>query len=222
MNKKIEIVTRYIVKVNREIVEECDSVEEAAKKIIDRNWDRINDDIMSRDDVKRDDTLEGYDQGAYDIAVKELEKTIVDSVDEWYSYDDENGHKWSIESVKKVKISDIGLPRFYETELDKDDWGYGESVPTTAGDYFLLRQLNDDGNRDESIRVYEAMSLTDGHCDVVACDNAANWVVGSEDDLDLNKTHFETLESHDVRWNEIQDSNLEDWIEERREAAGVC
>lgn len=221
MNKTITIVTRYQVKVNGDLVDTKDSIEDAVKEITDRNYDRIDDEIMSREDVRRDDTLEGYDQASYNMAWENIKSDIANAVDTSYAYDDENGHEWSIKSVREVKVEDIGMPMYYDIELEDGDWCYGEPVPTDCGDYVFLRKLNDDVAADASIRVYEAMSLKDGHRDVIACDNATNWAVGSDDDAELNKTHFETLASHGVRWSEIEDTDLYDWIEARREEAGL-
>lgn len=219
MKTTITIIDRYEVRMNREVVETVDTPDEAVDEIVTRNYDRIDRDIMEQPGVS-DESASGLNEEAYNRAWADFKAKVADAIDGGCAYDDDNGHRWTIKAVKAVKRVELGHIDFAAIELDVTDSLYGRDVMTDAGLFVALRRLNDALNRDEDVRVYEAMSLADGHREVLASDNASCWIVGDENNAEVNRSHFALLAKHDVRWCEIIDGELADWIEDRRAEAG--
>lgn len=94
-----------------------------------------------------------------------------------------------------------------------------EEIITDAGHYTVAAEIYDDGGRDDSVSLYVGRHA-DGHCDLIAVDNASNWVVGSEDDLELNAAQMEQLGDRvDIDAIRAVDADLADWIADRMAAA---
>lgn len=215
MNKEIKIESRYYIAKDGDTSGSMYITQrEALDALIDIHHDRIDEEIMSREEVKRDN-LEGYDQSACDEAWKQVEQEILE-----YGYDDGNvnGH-WAIVEQKVVVDRTFGHTDELDTiELDDDDHLYGEVVITEGGDYIAVRRL-DGGIGSACTAVYEAISVTDGHHDVLVSDNATVWVLGDEDDPKRNAEMFATIKDIHVYWTDIEDCDLSDWIEARRAEA---
>lgn len=99
----------------------------------------------------------------------------------------------------------------------------GETVMTDAGEHTILAHVHDDGCCDESINLYVGRDAK-GYCNLIASDNASEWVVGDEDDAERNRDHWDMIESRcDVApvLDEVRkiDAQLADWLGDRyREA----
>ena len=71
---------------------------------------------------------------------------------------------------------------------------------------------------DSDINVYEVRHA-DGQHDVMASDNGSVWLVGDEDDADVNKSQFLAIAAangESVEWDEIKDCDLREWVADRR------
>lgn len=94
-----------------------------------------------------------------------------------------------------------------------------EEIITDAGHYTVVAEIYDDGGRDDSVSLYVGR-YADGHCDLIAVDNAANWVVGDEYDSERNAAQFEELGDRvDIEAIRAVDADLADWIADRMAAA---
>lgn len=91
---------------------------------------------------------------------------------------------------------------------------------TDCGEYTILAKVNDDQYRDEDIRLYVGRA-EDGHCDLIASNNASMWVVGNEDDALSNKQHWAVIEGHGLDMDAVRaiDSGLAEWLEARQSEA---
>ena len=97
----------------------------------------------------------------------------------------------------------------------------GETCSTDAGEYTIVAHVHDDGCCDESINLYVGRAA-DGHHDMIASDNASMWVVGNEDDAELNRDQWDAIAARcDVApvINEVRklDAELADWLAARYE-----
>lgn len=72
-------------------------------------------------------------------------------------------------------------------------YGYakGDIVRTPCGKYEIIACVYDDCCTDTSISLYVGRA-DDGHCDLIADDNASAWVVGNDDD-DINADQFRAI-----------------------------
>lgn len=71
---------------------------------------------------------------------------------------------------------------------------------------------------DADINLYEVENA-DGHHDVMASDNGSVWLVGYENDADVNRAQFQSIDDvngESVLWDEIEDCDLREWITDRR------
>lgn len=95
----------------------------------------------------------------------------------------------------------------------------GETRYTDAGEYTIVAHVHDDGGSDQSINLYVGRAA-DGHHDLIASDNASMWVVGNEDDHELNRGQWDAIaERCDVApvLDEVRkiDADLADWLGDR-------
>ncbi len=99
--------------------------------------------------------------------------------------------------------------------------GYGPTVVTDGGEYELIAEVNDEGQCDDNINLYVGRATSDGHCDLIASDNASMWIVGDADDAERNREHWDTIEAHDLDMDAVRavDADLADWLEARRDEA---
>ena len=99
----------------------------------------------------------------------------------------------------------------------------GETCYTDAGEYTIVAHVHDDGCCDQSINLYVGRAA-DGHHDMIASDSASLWVVGNEDDAELNRDHWDAIAGRcDVApvLDEVRkiDSGLADWLGDRYQEA---
>lgn len=99
----------------------------------------------------------------------------------------------------------------------------GETCSTDAGEYTIVAHVHDDGCCDESINLYVGRAA-DGHHDMIASDNASMWVVGDENDAELNRDQWDAIAARcDVApvLDEVRkiDSDLADWLAARHNEA---
>jgi hypothetical protein len=96
----------------------------------------------------------------------------------------------------------------------------GETVFTDGGEYEIVAHIHDDGCRDYSINLYIGKAA-DGHHALIASDNAGMWLVGSEDDANLNRSHWELIAERvgEIDFDAIRavDADLADWLEARKD-----
>ena len=102
----------------------------------------------------------------------------------------------------------------------------GEMVSTDGGDYTIEAHVHDDGCCDQSINLYVGRAA-DGHCDLIASDNASMWLVGDADDAERNRDQWESItERCDVApvIAEVRkiDADLADWLSERWHKANTA
>lgn len=94
-----------------------------------------------------------------------------------------------------------------------------DKIFTDGGEYTVIAIIRFEGSCDNSINLYVGRHA-DGHCDLIATDNASNWIVGDEDDAQHNYDHFDLLGDRvDIDAIRAVDAALADWIAERQEAA---
>lgn len=95
----------------------------------------------------------------------------------------------------------------------------GETRYTDAGEYTIVALVHDDGCGDQSISLYVGRAA-DGHHDLIASDNASMWVVGNEDNAELNRDQWNAIAKRcDVApvLAEVRkiDADLADWLSAR-------
>lgn len=95
----------------------------------------------------------------------------------------------------------------------------GDKVYTDCGEYTIITHVHDDMCTGESVNLYVGKAA-DGHHDMIASDSASMWVVGNEDDAELNRDHWCTIaERCDVApvIDEVRkiDADLADWLAAR-------
>ena len=95
----------------------------------------------------------------------------------------------------------------------------GETRYTDAGEYTIVAHVHDDGCSDQSINLYVGRAA-DGHHDLIASDNSSMWVVGNEDDHELNRGQWDAIAARcDVApvLDEVRrvDADLADWLAAR-------
>ncbi len=93
---------------------------------------------------------------------------------------------------------------------------------TDCGEYTILAHIADGGEADERIDIYVGRAA-DGHCDLIATDNATNWLVGDADNAENNRAHWELIAERigDIDFDAIRaiDADLAEWLEERKAEA---
>lgn len=98
----------------------------------------------------------------------------------------------------------------------------GEEVVTLNGDYTIIAEIAEGGGADERILVSVGRAA-DGHHDLIVCDNASHWVVGSEDDAELNRAQWDLIAERvgEIDFDAIRaiDVDLADWLEGRKAEA---
>jgi hypothetical protein len=120
--------------------------------------------------------------------------------------------------------------RAYEEEdrandcYEEDFYSIKEPVyATDCGDYTLIAHIAEGGEADEHVDIYIGRAA-DGHCDMIVSDNASMWVVGNEDDADINRSHWDLIAERigDIDFNVIRaiDTDLADWLENRKAESG--
>lgn len=93
---------------------------------------------------------------------------------------------------------------------------------TDCGEYTILAQIATGGSADKVIDLYVGRAA-DGHHDLIATDNATNWLVGDADDAERNRAHWELIAERigDIDFDAIRaiDADLAEWLEERKAEA---
>lgn len=100
----------------------------------------------------------------------------------------------------------------------------GEEVITLNGNYTIVDQIAEGGEADERILVSVGRAA-DGHHDLIVCDNASHWVVGDENDAELNRAQWNLISERvgEIDFDAIRtiDTDLADWLEDRKDEAIV-
>lgn len=110
-------------------------------------------------------------------------------------------------------------------EADAIAAGYGPVKSTDAGEYTIVADVGGGGYGDENITLYVGKAVAaDGNHDLIASDNASMWVVGNEDDHELNRDQWDAIAARcDVApvLDEVRkiDAELADWLAARYEEA---
>ena len=96
-----------------------------------------------------------------------------------------------------------------------------ETIITDAGEYAVVAKICEQGG-DAGISLCVGRAA-DGHCDLIATDNATNWVVGSEDDARSNRDQWTLIAERcgDIDMDAIRavDADLADWLIDRKAEA---
>lgn len=95
-----------------------------------------------------------------------------------------------------------------------------ETVKLEGDNYTIIAIIHDDGNTDAGISIHVGRSARDGHCELIATDNACDWLFGDCDDHVNNRDHFAAL-SYRVDIDAIRaiDGDLADYVAERQAEA---
>lgn len=94
-----------------------------------------------------------------------------------------------------------------------------DEIITDGGEYTVIAVIHYEGACDDSINLYVGRHA-DGHCALIATDNASSWVVGDEYDAQRNYILFDLLGDRiDIDAIRAVDTGLADWVKERQEAA---
>lgn len=121
--------------------------------------------------------------------------------------------------------------RAYEEE-DRANGCYEENfyaikepvVATDCGDHTLVAFIAEGGDADAKIELYVGRD-DDGYYNLIASDNASMWIVGNEDDAELNRKHWDLIAERigEIDFDEIRaiNSDLADWLEDRKDEAAV-
>ena len=91
-----------------------------------------------------------------------------------------------------------------------------------SGEYTLIAHIATGGLADKQISLYVGRD-NDGYHNLIVSDNASMWVVGSEDDAEVNRAHWELIVERigDIDFDAIRaiDADLAEWLEERKAEA---
>lgn len=92
-----------------------------------------------------------------------------------------------------------------------------DKIITDGGDYTIIAVVHYEGGCDTSKNLYVGRQV-DGLTNLIATDNASNWIVGDENDALNNYNHFDLLGDRvDIDAIRAVDAGLAAWIEDRRD-----
>ena len=93
---------------------------------------------------------------------------------------------------------------------------------TDCGEYTLIAHIATGGSADKQINLYVGRAAN-GYHDLIVSDNASMWVVGSEDNAENNRAHWELIAERigEIDFDVIRaiDADLAEWLEERKAEA---
>lgn len=118
--KNISLVNIFVASAGSHELGRFDSALEAASCIASIVETEIDDAIFALDDVKND-SIEGYDQAAYDRHYQDTIKRIADSADCSWAYEDGNGKRFVIKTEKAVRTTiGEGITAYHNDESLSD------------------------------------------------------------------------------------------------------
>ncbi len=95
------------------------------------------------------------------------------------------------------------------------------TILTDGGEYTVVKEL-ERFTTDKSIGLCIGRDA-DGHYDLIATDNASNWIVGDPDDAERNHNQFDVIEDAgaaiDIDAIRAINAELADFVAERQQAA---
>ena len=95
----------------------------------------------------------------------------------------------------------------------------GQRVTTLWGQYTVIRDCGRYGTGDGRHGVWIGRH-SDGHCDMLVCDNGSVWVLGDADDADVNRDQWAAATSGVdanvlIEHGREEDASLGNWLKDR-------